>query len=596
MGYVVDVLTLAAILVIAVQGYMLIKGLGGLLHLGHAVFYGLGAYGAAIAATKLLPPGSFLLSVPIGGLVAAAGAFLVGLPALRGRGRYFMIVTFAIQLIFVTLVINLGFTGGPDGISAIPGVSLGPWRPHTTDTVSFGLFALPYPQVKLLVMWALAVLSFFACRRLILSPYGRLVRAVRDDEHVAEAYGREAAPVKMSILVIGAGLTGAAGALFAHHFNYVGPTQFEIDTTIFFLVMLIVGGQYSLFGASLGAVLMVGLLELLRYLLESVIVVPFEMTAHLRQVVFAVTLILVLTVRSGGLFPERLPRHRRPAGLPPVLAVVDGGKPPAAADARDSTEAPLLTCRGLAKSFGGVVAVADASLDLHPGKIVAIIGPNGAGKTSTFNILSGFETADAGKAAIRGRSIIGLTAAEIARLGLARTFQDVRVWPRLSAIENILVSSLAQPGTNPLRWFGQPRRSGRVEAANVARAWRLLERFGLQDHANHPASQLSYAQRKMLSLARISSFAPDVMLLDEPTSGVDPRKLGTFLAHIRAFAVADRAAVCLIEHNMTVVRELADRVIFMDDGKVIATGTPAEILGDAHLMRTYLGHREMKVA
>src|SRR5689334_11417293 len=236
MNYLVDVLTLTAILIIATHGYMIIKGLGGMLHLGHAVFYGLGAYGAAILSTRVLPAGLFPISLIGAAIVAAIGGLVVGWPALRNRGRYFMIVTFSIQLIFVTFVINLAVTGGPDGITSIPGLSLGPWQPTSRQTLSLGFVTLTYSQVKLAVMIGFAIGSFFLCRYIIGSAYGRLVRAAREDEVVVEAHGRSAILLKLSAFVLGAGITGLAGGLFAHHFNYVGPTQFELDATMLFLV------------------------------------------------------------------------------------------------------------------------------------------------------------------------------------------------------------------------------------------------------------------------------------------------------------------------------------------------------------------------
>jgi branched-chain amino acid transport system permease protein len=606
MIYLIDVVTLAAILVVATHGYMLIKGLGGMLHLGHAVFYGLGAYAAAILSTRYLPGGSFLVSVLCGGIAAALGALLIGWPALKERGRYFMIVTFAFQLIFVTFAINLAITGGPDGISSVPGISLGPWHPGARDTIDLGPIHLTYAETKCLVMAGMAGLSFLFCRYLIRSPYGRLVRAVREDALVVEAYGRSANGIKLSIFTIGAAVAGIAGGLFAHHFNYVGPTQFELDTAILFLVMLIVGGQYSLIGATVGPVLMVALLEALRYLLEDVLFVTPELTAHLRQVFFAVTLIVVLSVRSKGLFPERPVRHRRQKDLdgkaaelagPQMVAPALVTRPSISGSASPVDGAvPILTCRGLRKRFGGVQAVADAGLDLQAGQIVAIIGPNGAGKTSLFNILSGFTDSDGGQALLKGQPILGLKPSAIARLGLARTFQGVRAWNGLTTIENILAARRDQDGAHPVDLFARPFKVRRTQRNDVEWSLELLERFGLQHYADTPAAQLSYAQRKMLALARISAFEPDVMLLDEPTSGVDPRRLDVFLDHIRSFALRDGRAVGLIEHNMVVVRDLADRVVFMDEGRTLAVGSPAEILGDRMLMRVYLGHRELEVA
>jgi len=594
MLYVVDVLTLTAIMAVAVHGYMLIKGLAGLLHLGHAVFYGLGAYASAILTTKVLPPGSFPLSVAAGALAASAGALLIGWPALKARGRYFMIVTFSMQLIFITLVINLSFTGGPDGLSSIPRLSFGPWQPGKRWMLDLGLVTLTFAQVKLLVMTGFTALSFWFCSRIVDSPYGRLIRAVREDEQVAEAYGRDATRAKLSILLIGAGITGAAGSLFAHHFNYVGPSQFELELTMLLLAMLILGGQTSLLGATIGTGLMVGLLEGLRFVLDNWLAVPFEMTAPLRQAAYSVILILILAVRARGLIPERLKRHGRPApALPPRPVAAE--PIPSSGTVTELGEV-VLTCSNLQKHFGGLTAVAGAGFSLRRGRIVAIIGSNGAGKTTIFNILSGFERADLGEAHMGRQPILGKTPAEIARLGIARTFQDVRIWNRLTVIENILAARPHQPGEHPAHLFLSPGRVARAEADNIAAAWTLLERFGLADKANDLGNDLSYAQRKMLALGRITAFGPAAMLLDEPTSGVDPKRLDVFLDHIRTFARTDDRAVCLIEHNMTVVKELADWVLFMDEGKVMTSGTPHEVLGDHSLMRRYLGHQKAATA
>jgi branched-chain amino acid transport system ATP-binding protein/branched-chain amino acid transport system permease protein len=598
MAYIVDVLTLTAVLVIAVHGYMLIKGLGGMLHLGHAVFYGLGAYTSAILATTVLPQGSFPISLLAGSVVAGIGALLIGWPALRERGRYFMIVTFAIQLIFVTLVINLNFTGGPDGITSIPRMSLGPWRLTPQSTLSIGSVSVGVDVITLALILLFACASFAFCHFIIRSPFGRLVRATREDELAVEAYGRRTVPVKMAILLIGAAVTGAAGSIFAHYFLYVGPFQYELELVILFLMMLIVGGQYNLVGATVGTVLIMLLLEFLRYLLEDVLTVPFEVTAHLRKVVYASVLILVLVVRPSGLFPERFIRYSRSktakyplpgAELTTVTALHPSARQQRLDAAHQRNASAVLSCRGLSKHFGGLMAVDKCEFELMEGKIVAIIGPNGAGKTTLFNLVSGFLEPDVGQVYFGTMEITTRGAAAIAQLGIARTFQDVRIWGRLTVLENILAAMPRHPGENPLRLFISPRKVRSAETENIERAWSLLERFGMEAKANDLAQHLSYAQRKMLSLARLSAFRPTTMLLDEPTAGVDLRRLDTFLNHIRTFSVSEKCSVCLIEHNMDVVRELADWVLFMDEGKIVSAGLPNEVLGDRQLMNIYLG-------
>lgn len=606
-AYVIDVLTLIAVMTIAVHGYMLIKGLGGLLHFGHPVFYGLGAYTSAILTTTVLPNGTFLVSLICAVLVAAGGAVIIGWPALRDRGRYFLIVTFAVQLMFVTLVINFDFTGGPDGISSIPRMSFGAWQLTSKSFLELGFLTMTVDEINLVLITFFAAVSFWFCHRIIRSPYGRLVRATRDDELAVEAYGRRPVAVKLSIFAIGAGVTGAAGSILAHYFNYIGPFQFELNLLILFLMMLVLGGQGSLVGATVGTALMVVLLEVLRYLLEDVFSVPFEVTAHMREVVFSVTLILVLFVRPDGLFPEKFQQYKRITGgdgksTAVERAHVDDGprlkthhgaqtisdhENPKSVDAVGAK--PVIRSEGLTKFFGGLRAVDKCDLQLREKSIVSIIGPNGAGKTTVFNMISGFVQPDEGQVFLGDVNITGEDPATIAKRGVARTFQDVRIWPRLTVIENVLVTVQDQVGENPLRLFVNPGPGNAVEAKNIDYAWSLLERYGLQDKANQLADEISYAQKKMLALARLTAFKPDTMLLDEPTAGVDLLRLDTFLDHIRSFVERDQCSVCLIEHNMDVVRELADWVFFMEEGKVIAEGPPEDVLGDRDLMSIYLG-------
>lgn len=583
MEYVLNLMTLIAVWVIAVQGYMLIKGLGGLLHLGHPVFYGLGAYTAAILSRRLLPPGTYPVDLLLSALVAVVGAFAIGWPALRARGRYFMLVTFSVQLMFFTLVSNLhGLTGGPDGITRIPRFALGPWTITTA-------------AVTLLFVCGLAASSYVFCHFLIRSPYGRLVRAVRDDEIAVEAFGKDPLWAKLSIFAIGAGVTGAAGSVFAHYLRYVGPTQFGLDLVMLFLVMLVLGGQYNLAGVTVGAVVVGAMIEGLRFA-----PLPHEVSAYLHQVIFGILLVAILFVRPDGLFPEQFARYRRRGmsehhpvmtkrwDLLPTSRHEDGLRPSGDADAA------ILEARGLVKHFGGVAAVDGCDLALAPGRITAVIGPNGAGKTTIFNLLTGFVPPDAGRVVFQGREITGWTPSAIARVGVGRTFQDVRIWPRLTVIENVLVAMPAQLGERPLLVWPVIPAVSRQERDNLEAAWRLLERFGLEPKANESGSALSYAQQKMLSLARLTALDASVMLLDEPTAGVDIRRLAVFLDHIRAFAVEQGRTVCLIEHNMDVVRELADWVLFMNEGRVVASGSPQDVLGDRHLMSIYLGYSKVE--
>jgi len=243
----------------------------------------------------------------------------------------------------------------------------------------------------------------------------------------------------------------------------------------------------------------------------------------------------------------------------------------------------LLSARGLTRHFGGINAVEAVDLDLAPGIITALVGPNGAGKTTLFNLITGHLAADAGVVKLFGQRITGHAPHRIARRGLARSFQDLRLFARMSVRDNVLAA------TEPVSWFWQPggARAARERAARGAQA---LERTGLAPLARAEAADLAYAERKFLSLARILASGARIWLLDEPASGLDPASRARFTALLRA-AVADGVTICLIEHNLDIVIELADRIVFLDQGRKLAEGDPETILADPHLAAIYFGER-----
>lgn len=239
---------------------------------------------------------------------------------------------------------------------------------------------------------------------------------------------------------------------------------------------------------------------------------------------------------------------------------------------------PVLACEGLARSFGGVRAVQGVSLSLPAGQVTALVGPNGAGKTTVFNLVTGNLRADEGRATLRGRSILGLRPWQVARLGVARSFQDLRLFTHMSVRDNVLAA------TERSAWFWQSgSRRARVEAAEAA-----LEATGLARVAGARAVDLAYAERKFLSMARILAAGADVWLLDEPASGLDLASRLRFQDLLKE-ARSRGVAICLIEHNLDVVTELADRIAFLERGRVLAEGEPQEILRNPELAAIYFG-------
>ncbi|MXP62660.1 ABC transporter ATP-binding protein [Roseomonas sp. M0104] len=240
-----------------------------------------------------------------------------------------------------------------------------------------------------------------------------------------------------------------------------------------------------------------------------------------------------------------------------------------------------LSVRGLDKHFGGLAAVQNVDLDLRPGVTTALVGPNGAGKTTVFNLITGNIPADAGDVLLDGASVRGLQPYQIARRGVARSFQDLRLFGRMSVRDNVLAA------LEPAPWLWQPGGGGarRARAKAVETA---LERTGLTAQADARAMDLAYAERKFLSLARILATGARIWLLDEPASGLDPNSRARFVALVRQ-AVSEGVTICLIEHNLDIVTELADRIAFLDRGAKLAEGEPQEILGDPQLISIYFG-------
>src|SRR6266850_2828316 len=296
-------------------------------------------------------------------------------------------------------------------------------------------------------------------------------------------------------------------------------------------------------------------------------------TGNLAGSLVGAVLLVVLRLRPQGLLPESASAHHYLA--PPERPRVD--RPVAAA---------ALEGRGLEKRFGGIVAVSKLDLALAPGHITGLIGPNGAGKTTAFNLLTGFIEPDAGEVAYRGRLLKGLKPHRIVRLGIARAFQDLKLFTRLTVLENVLVALPRQRGDHLAHVYFTPWAVAREERANLGRAMAILEFVGLQQRAAEPAADLSYAEEKLLAVARLLATDAEVLLFDEPLSGLAPNTLREMQPIFRRLADSGRT-LAIIEHNLDVIRELCDTAVFLDEGRKLAEGTPERLMQDPVLAERY---------
>jgi branched-chain amino acid transport system permease protein len=558
--YLLHILVMVTLFVILATSFNLLIGFSGLFALSHAAFFGIGAYVTAILATKFGVP--FPLTLLASVVFTALVGMLVSLPALRIGGDYLVIVTLALQVIVITVILNWNtMTGGTDGIRGIPRVAL------------FGVKL--DSAAKMLPLTAIAAaISVWIAWRLAHSPFGRSLRAMRENEAAVQAAGKNVVAMKVQVFAFSSGLAAVAGSLFAHYISFVSAESFPFELTIYMLAMVILGGTGNLAGSVAGALILVILPELLKF-----VALPPDVADKLRNVLYGLTLILILRARPQGLFPERASAH------PPM-----GEAPAYGTQAGAATTGPQgeITLRGtaLAKSFGGIAAIADLDIELRCDEITGLIGPNGAGKTTAFNLLTGFLRPDAGEVQLRDRILSRLKPHQILRTGVARSFQDLKLFRNMTALENVLIALPRQRGENLFYAYFAPGKVAHEEQQNIAKALAVLAFVKLESKAAQLAGNLAYAEGKLLVIARLIATGAEVLLFDEPLSGLDPNTLEEIFPIIRKLALQGKT-ICIIEHNLDVIRGLCDRVVFLDEGRKIAEGTPEMLIQDPVLAARY---------
>lgn len=552
-------------------GLNIVVGFAGLLDLGYAAFFAIGAYTTALLTTRLgfTVWEAFPFSM---GLAALAGAIL-GWPTLRLRSDYLAIVTLGFGEIVRQMATNLDFTGGPDGVWGIP-------RPSV-----FGL-RLDDAAMYWLAL-ALVLLTLHFTRNLARSRLGRAWLALREDESAAEAVGVPVVRVKLMAYVMGALWGGLAGTFFAGYIGVINPQSFTYMQSVLVLMVVVLGGMASLPGVLVGALVVQGLPELLRSV--SGVLSSTSAAGGIRLLIFAIGLVALMLLRPQGIWPaSRRWQH--------ALAAVEAVGPDPAASPTDlaAIDAPLgengalLRVEGLEKRFGGLRAVAGVSFDIRRGEIFSVIGPNGAGKTTVFNLVTGVVKADAGSATLGGRRLTGLAPHQTVRFGLARTFQGIRLFRGMTAMENVLVGMHARQRASVLASLVHSPAERREETRSVREAHAWLAFVGLAERADQLAGQLAYGDQRRLEIARALASRPTVLLLDEPAAGMNPsekRDLMALVRRIRDLGVT----VVLIEHDMELVMNVSDRVLVLDRGQAIAQGRPADIRADRRVIEAYLG-------
>jgi branched-chain amino acid transport system permease protein len=618
----IDSMANAASYAVLALGLNIVVGFAGLLDLGYAAFFAIGAYTYGVLSSFQLQPEwssfwepfrtlglvskmaaetgdgsvvhftlSFWLALPLSAAFAAFWGVLFGAPTLRLKGDYLAIVTLGFGEIVPIVVRNWSsLTNGAAGLNGVAAPKLFGW--------SFGVNSVPYYYVAI----GLVALLIFISLRLRDSRTGRAWMAIREDEIAAGAMGVNRTKFKLLAFAIGAAFGGMTGVFYVAKLQTATPEMFGFPVSVMILVMIVFGGIGSVWGVVVGAFI----LQLLQsWWLEDLTgwlnalgrTVGSDWLAHIDlvpsiELIFGLILVTMMLYRRQGLIPATRPQAAlsfdqqhaeiRRGGFADLKLHGLGGATRSGAHA--------LEVKGVTVRFGGLTALNQVALEVPEGGVVAVIGPNGSGKSTLFNVVTGLLDVGEGSIRFHGEEILHLPPHEILAKGIARTFQNLRLFANLTVMENALVGQHARLKSGVVQAIFRPPATVAEEAAAREWAMEIFSIFGnrLVPRIGQMVSGLSYANRRRIEIARALASRPRILLLDEPTAGMNPAETLELAEQIKSLNQLG-LTVLLIEHKLDVVTTLAETVYVLDHGEVIAKGTPAEVRRNEDVLRAYLG-------
>ncbi len=541
-------LTLVPIWATMGLAWNLISGYSGLVSFGHAAFFGAGAYTVTLALVywHLTP----WLGIPLGMVVGGAAAALIGVPTFRLRGHYFALAMLAYPLAILYVMEYFGFQEVP----------LPMHRDHPAAFLQF-----TDPRFYTLVALGLLIVAMVASMLVENSRFGLALLAIRQNELAAEAAGINTWGWKMRGLIASGAMAAAAGGLYACVLLVVTPDSvFGVLTSAQALVVTLFGGVATIWGPVIGSAILIPLADTLNARLGNIL-------PGIQGIVYGAAIIGVMLAAPEGLFWTIRDRWFRPSEPPP--RALRGVSAPESQLAAARAIGPLLEVRGLSRAFGGLRAVDDVSFTIAQGEILGIIGPNGAGKTTLFNLLNGVLRANAGEARLGAEPITGRRVHRICRMGVGRTFQVVRSFPRLPLLDNVVVGAYGA---------GLDDR-GAVRAAEAA-----LHSVGLLALAHRVAGQLTNKELRLMELARALAGQPRLLLLDETLAGLGREECDELLSVLERLRTGGMT-IAIIEHTMQAMLRIADRFLVLDHGRVLTIGPPRVVVEDRAVIEAYLG-------
>ena len=530
---------------VVLLGLNLLFGSAGLVSFGHALFIGIGAYTGAVLTTHLGVRHMELI-LPAAALAAAVVAAPVGALCVRYVKIYFGMLTLAFGMVFYTFLLKFyRLTGGDEGMRLLRPYLFGrEWSGFSKTDYLIG----PYYYFSLAVL----VLATLLMWRIVRSPFGLCLRTIRDNPLKAESLGISVPRFRWYAFMISAVYAAVGGALLAPPTGNVDPTlaYWTHSGNIVFMVLL--GGFSSFFGPLVGA------------------------------------FVVHLPAGHGHVGLPLLAAHlRRGAGLHRHLRAGRAHGPPVPPPGRRGLGPVILEARDVRKLYGAYVALDGVSLSVREGEFVSIIGPNGAGKSTLINVLTGVLRPSAGNVSFKGQDIGGIGTVALTRLGMARSFQLVQIFPELTVLETLQAAVISRLGKGT-RFLSSLRGDRQVQAD----ALEVAGLFGLDGQAHTLARTLPQGDKKLLDVASAFALRPEIILLDEPTSGVSTADKHLVMEILVGAAKRiGLRAIIQVEHDMDIVFGYSDRIIALHQGKVLADATPAEIQADARVVDMVVGRR-----
>ncbi len=590
-NYWLRIYTMTGLWIMLALGLNVVAGFAGLLDLAYVAFFGIGGYTFALLSSSQfdihLP---FPLVLPLAALVTMGIGIALGSTSIRLKGDYLAIVTLAFAQIFKLLLINLdtpvNITGGVNGI-------------YSFDPINLFGFRILSPVAYAYLIWLAAVIVTIGSFRIKFSRIGRGWEAIREDELAAEAMGVNTTWMKLMAFAGGALIAGAAGALFASFQDSVFPNNFDFSQLVIVYCMVILGGLGNITGVIMGAFILSILPEFLR-----------EYGAY-RMMSYGLILIVLMALRPQGIMGDigfLLKKQKRPDKddtgelRASTDLYYDGTQPGPAKDFPEhrynKSERVMLAVENIIQDFGGIKAVNNLSFKLHEKEILSIIGPNGAGKTTLFNLITGIYPPTSGAIHFEGADITGLKPHKVVKIGIARTFQNLRLFNKMSVFDNTRVGRFCRTGAGPLSVILHLPRHNLEERETDQKARDILGLFGARltgYRFDQQAMFLSYANRRRLEIARALATDAKLLLLDEPSAGMNPQETNEITDFIKTLRDVFGYTILVIEHKLNVVRTISDRVIALDYGVKIADGTYNEVACSEQVIEAYLGRKKKQV-